>query len=82
MKPWWVKFKDRPPACVHTEWTDGEDSALLLASKAMGAVALSAKRLPYTASPQIGEKRTEAWCCSPDKCAGYSSCQSRYVCSN
>ena len=82
MKPWWVKFEDRKPACVHTDWTDGAERALLLASEATGCVALSAKPLPYTASPQVGERKTEAWCHSPEKCAGHSSCQNRYACSN
>lgn len=82
MKPWWVKFEDREPACVHTEWSDGEDRAIFLASEATGAIGLSAKPLPYTASPQVGEKRTEAWCRSPEKCAGFSSCPHRYACSN
>ncbi len=82
MKPWWVKFEDRAPACVNTEWTDDENRALLLAGEATGCVALSAKPLPYQASPQIGKLRTEAWCSSPEKCAGHSSCPNKYACSN
>lgn len=82
MRPWWVKFEDGKSACVNTEWNEDEDRALLLASEATGLVALSAKELPYTASPQIGAKRTEAWCHSPEKCAGHSSCPNRYACSN
>lgn len=82
MKPWWVTFEDGEPACVHTEWSGDEETAMLLAAEATDRVPLSAKPLPYTASPQIGEKRTEAWCHSPEKCAGHSSCQNRYACSN
>lgn len=82
MKPWWVVFEDRKAACVHTGWNDDENTALLVASEATGRVALSAKPLPYTASPQVGRLRTEAWCHSPEKCAGHSSCQNRYACSN
>lgn len=83
MKPWWVTFKDREAACVHTEWTDGEERALELASEATGGgVAIYARPLPYTARPQIGERRTEAWCHSPEKCAGHTSCPHRYACSN
>lgn len=82
MRPWWVKFEERAAACVHTEWSDGDERAILLASEATGAVALSAKPLPYTANPQVGEKKTEAWCHSPEKCAGHSSCPNRYACSN
>ncbi len=82
MKPWWVKFESGNPACINTEWGDDEDRALLLASEATGRVALSAKALPYQASPQIGALRAEAWCRSPDKCAGHSSCPHRYACSN
>lgn len=82
MKPWWVKFEDREPACVFTEWNADEDRAVFLAGEATESVALSAKPLPYPARPQIGPHRDEAWCHSPEKCAGYSSCPNRYACSN
>lgn len=82
MKPWWVKFEEGKPACVNTEWGDGEERALLLANEATDRTAVSAKALPYQASPQVGRLRAEAWCHSPEKCAGHSSCQSRYACSN
>ncbi len=82
MKPWWVKFEYGKPACVNTEWSDDEDRAILLASEATGRVALSAEPLPYQASPQVGTLRAEAWCSSPDTCAGNSSCPRTYACSN
>lgn len=82
MKPWWVTFEDGKSACVNTEWAGDEDRAVLLASEATGRVGLSAKPLPYQASPQVGALRGEAWCHSPEKCAGRSSCPHRYACSN
>lgn len=82
MKPWWIKFEDREPGCLLTEWSADADRALLLAGEATGSVPVSAKGLPYAARPLIGKLRDETWCHSPEKCAGYSSCRNRYACSN
>lgn len=79
--PFWVTFEDREPACVGVDWKDGPEQAVLAASEITGCVALSAKGLPYPARPQLN-KVGEAWCYSPEKCQGYSSCPNKYACSN
>lgn len=76
---YWVTFSNHEPVCVNVF---NRDDALRIAAEETGADPVDARGLPYTANPQVGKDRWEAWCHSPETCAGYSSCPHKYACSN
>lgn len=91
MKAYWVTFTDGSKACC-----EGESiyDAKLIAEKITGKLVaggkydnISAEVLPYPATPLIWQfdhpvnGKRPAFCHSPEKCKGRSSCPQRYACS-
>jgi hypothetical protein len=91
MKAWWLKFTDGSSACC-----EGQDAyhAKRIAEKLTGKKVaggdykdIAAEPLPYPASPIIWQfdcpvnGKCPAFCMSPQKCRGKSSCPASYACS-
>jgi hypothetical protein len=78
MTPWWLTFTDGTHGCVEARTLD---IATTKAEDLTGKVVTVGKKLPYLAVPVLYQESTDpAFCHSPDRCAGRSSCPMDYAC--
>jgi len=75
---YWATFTDASPVCVEAA---SEAVARVYAEK-RGTVA-EIKRLPYPASPRIGDMtQCPSFCYTPNTCAGRGSCPKDRACND
>jgi hypothetical protein len=85
MKSYWVKFEGAKSGCVEAE---SDYDAKLIANHVTKCQVKSVVILPYPAEPRLSayahpvHGMTPSFCCSPEKCAGKTSCPSNYSCTN
>lgn len=78
MKPFWVEFVGRGPACIEA---DSVEEAGRLARVATGSLVNRVSELPYPATPRIGTpSNCPAFCYTPRECAGRTCCPKSYSC--
>ena len=84
MNPYWITFKDGSKGCCEGQ---SEFDAMRIASHFTGKIVMNAAVLPYPGGtilwqfehPVLGI--TPAFCTSPEKCKGRTSCPKPYACS-
>lgn len=85
MNSYWLTFEGRKPACVEA---GDEESAAISGFSLTGAKVLTCKVLPYPALPRLNPYKDPqygvcpAFCYTPEKCAGFTSCPGSYSCTD
>jgi hypothetical protein len=80
MTPYWLSFTDGTHGTCEGRTLEG---AITHAEDLTGKVVVVGKKLPYPAVPVIfQESTTPAFCHSPNRCAGRSSCPMDYACND
>lgn len=89
MKPWWLHFAGRRPACVEAE---DEATARKLGAELGGAAVTSCWRIPYPSEPRLNRVSAKgadgkdwgpcpSFCHDPDgACRGKTACPQRHAC--
>jgi len=83
MQSYWLTFEDGKKSCVDA---DSEYDAEVIGKHLANCGVKAVRILPYPASPRLHAYihpvygKTPSFCCSPEKCAGKTSCPSNRSC--
>jgi flavodoxin len=79
MNSYWVTFESQKSGCVDA---DTKELAEKIAENLGNDKVKSCERLPYPATPRMNNiSECPAFCITPEKCKGRSSCPLSYACS-